>query len=167
MPRETTRSYAGRQVDLELLKHVDTMLQKQPVEPDIEVVPRITAGIEKAVQRYARIFLTAVGTVRLAPEEGNDLTRSIAMGRVQNRATLDHLYSIANARTLASLRESDARGDVYGQIADDERIVSTQLRNLEMVYDALNGGRVKVHVAITTASGDTFSFIIPVDAGVS
>lgn len=167
--RAVTKSYAGRQVDLELLKHVEdpaAFSAFRRVDPDVVPTPRIVAGVEKAVQRYTRIFLTTVGTVRLAKDIGNDLLRSVALGRVQNKAILNHLYSIANAKTLAVLREDDA-DTTYGAIPDDERIVSTRLKDLELVYDAVTGGRVRIHIFITTAAGEGYTFVIPVAAGVS
>lgn len=167
MPRATTRSYAGRQVDLELLKHIEETLPKQPVEPDVVETPRIVSGIEKAVQRYTKLFLTNLGSVRLDTTIGNDLLRGIAEGRVQNQAELDHLYSEANAATLDALSIDDEDTDVYGDIPDDERIESTTLENLELVYDSMTGGRVKVHIILTTAAGNDFRFIIPVAAGVT
>jgi len=170
MVRPKSRSYAGRQVDLELLKHVEdpaafTSLKR--VYPDANTTPRIVAGIEKTVQRFAKLFLTNIGSARLAPDVGNDLLSEIAHGRVNNRGYLDHLAEVANAETLLAMQVDDGNDAVYGEIPDDERIASSELKDVDLSYDALTGGRVHVSVFITTVAGDGYTFIIPVAAGIS
>jgi len=168
--RPKSRSYAGRQVDLELLKHVEdpaafTSLRR--VFPDSNTTPRIVSGIEKQVQRYAKIFLTNLGSSRLAGDVGNDLLREISRGRVNSQGYLDHLAAVANAETLLSMQADDGNEDMFGPVPDDERVVSSELKGVELVRDPLSGGRVHISVFISTAAGDGYTFIIPVAAGVS
>lgn len=166
MARDTTKSYAGRQVDLELLQHVDKMLASQPVRPDI-VVPRIVSGIEKAVQRYTKLFLTNVGSVRADTSVGNTMLHAIGQGMVSNMAELNYQYAVANANTLAILDREDSDIDAYGDIPDDERVVGADLIDLELKYDSLTGGRVYVHVRLNTAAEDSYTFVIPVASGIT
>lgn len=170
MVRDSTRSYAGRQVDLELLKHVDdpaSFISLKRVHPEVEPVPRIVSGIEKAVQRYAKLFLTHLGTVKLDRNVGSTILHQVGQGKVNNTAELNHQYALANGSALRSIRADDADTDTFGAIPDDERIVSTTLVDLELKYDALTGGRVHIHVFLTTAAGEGYTFVIPVAAGIS
>ena len=216
MKRGTTKSYAGRQVDIEALKHVDRMLPVQGVLPSIvsdpvrefssdavysagdvvsragsayrcvkavgpggwtgleswvpcgfwegRQVPRIVSGIEKAVQRYAKLFLTAVGSVRLDASVGSDLLGAIGRGEVSDISTLDSLYVDANGSALAAMAEDDLDTDSFGPIPDDERIVETSLVDMELDEGS---STIRIHVKITTAAGDDFTFVIPVSSGVT
>lgn len=163
MQRPTTRSYAGRQFDIEMLKHVDKMVRKQRVHPDVHNPPRIVSGIEKTVQRYAKLFLTATGSVRCAPEIGNDLLTSVLSGQVSNLAYFNHLYTLADLSAKEAMRADDESG-VFGEIPDDERLVRTTLVDIELEYATATA---KIHVFLETASGDTFTFIIPVESGLN
>jgi len=162
MLRETSTSYASRQVDIEALKHVEKMLRIQRVNPDIQTSPRIVAGIEKAVQRYAKLFLTHIGSVKLAPSVGSELLSAIRNGQVANIATLNYLYSTANVHALQAIRADD-NDAAFGEIPDDERIVSTQLMDLDLDFATRT---VRIHVLLTTAAGEDFKFIIPVGSGI-
>jgi hypothetical protein len=169
-PRPKTKSYAGRQVDLEMLKHVNDpaeFTRWRNVRPSVDETPRLVSGIEKAVQRYAKLFLTHLGSVKLAPGVGNELLYEVAHGNVNSQGYLDHLAIIANADTLDAIRLDDGNTDVYGSIPDDERITNAELKEVELIYDALTGGRVHVHVFITTAAGEGYTFVIPVAAGIT
>jgi len=166
--RKKSRSYAGRQVDLELLKHVEDPAEYtefKEVVPDLTPVPRIVSGIEKAVQRYARVFLTTSGSCRMDREDGNDLLKNIAEGKVSYQSTLEHLVYVANASTLETLAVDD--GDsAFGEIPDDERIVGAEVLDVRVARDVMRGNRVIAHIRIDTAAGEDFTFLIPVNAGV-
>lgn len=163
MKRPTTKSYAGRQVDIEALKHVEKMLSIQRVHPDVNTDPRIVAGIEKAVQRYAKLFLTEIGSMKLAPKVGSRLVSRARNGSISNYAVLDSLYATANRNAVVAIRADDDN-EVFGAIPDDERISNVRL--VDMVLDR-KSATIKIHVFIETAAGDTFTFIIPVGAGIS
>ena len=168
-PRPKSKSYAGRQVDLEMLKHVNdpaAFTVWRNVQPTVNETPRLVAGIEKAVQRYAKLFLTFLGSVRLAPEVGNELLLEVAHGNVNSQGYLDHLAIMANADTLDAIRLDDGNTDVYGEIPDDERIANAELKETKLIYD-IKGCRVHVHIFITTAAGEGYTFIIPVTAGIT
>lgn len=176
MKRQTTKNYAGRQVDIELLKHVEKMLPTQRVyanipldkdsdsdrNSDIKSV-RIVSGIEKAVQRYTKIFLTTLESVRLDKSIGNTLYQSIRSGTISDLASLDGLYSLANMNALEAIIADDNDTETYGDIPDDERIISTELEDLNIDYST---GTVKIHIYLETASGDNFTFVIPIDSGI-
>lgn len=170
MNRPYSKSYANRQVDLELLKHVDDpnkFYKWKMVTPVTHLEPRIVAGIEKVVQRYAHIFLTNLGSMRLAKESGNTLLHNISMGKVSSHGIALHLAALANSNAVASMKFDDNNTDLFGALPDDERILSATLKKVELKYDSLTGGRISVHVAINTAAGNSFEFIVPVSAGIS
>jgi len=163
MNRPTSRSYAGRQVDLEALKHVERTIRTQRVHPDVNTDPRIVAGIEKAVQRYAILFLTHLGSVKLAPDVGSTLLHDALSGRVSSLAQLGNLYALANSSARAAMRADD-EDPGFGSIPDDERVVDTRLVNMDLDYASRT---IRIHVLITTAAGDSFTFIIPVTSGLT
>jgi len=176
--RATTRNYAGRHVDIELLQHMEQPLPVQRVWPDIvgkpevdpgtgrtvtDLAPKIVSGIEKAVQRYAKLLLTNAGSSRLAPGAGNTLVRSVRAGQVSNLAYFGHLFALANITALSAIAEDDADA-AFGSIPDDERIVSANLEDMELERAT---GTARLRIRITTAAGDDYTFIIPVEAGIS
>lgn len=178
MQRPTTRNYAGRQVDIELLQHMEETLAFQRVWPDVvgkpeadlktgrtatNVAPKIVSGIEKAVQRYAKLFLTHTGSVRLAPGAGNDLLQSVKTGQVSNAAYFGHLFAVANMTTLEAIAEDD-NNSAFGEIAGDERIVSADLEDMELEPST---GTASLQIRITTAVGEDYTFIVPVEMGIS
>ena len=168
--RKSTRSYAGRQVDLELLKHVEDpadFVKLRRVHPTASMEPRIVSGIEKVVQRYANIFLTKIGSVKLDGKVGNELLDSIARGMVSNQSRLDHLAAVANSSTVRAMKVDDGKPDIYGPSPPDERIEHAEIVKAELIYNVLTGGRVHVHVKLFTEAGEDFVFIVPVAAGVS
>lgn len=174
MVRPTTRSYAGRQLDIELLKHVEEMKPKQRVGRDVafeydedgnvvDIAPRIVSGIEKTVQRYAKLFLTATGSVRANREIGNDLLESVLTGQVSNMAYFNHLYTLADLSAKEAMRADDEREE-FGSIPDDERLVRTELVDIDLDYLTATA---KIHVFLETAAGDSFTFVIPVESGIN
>ena len=162
--------YSGRQLDIELLQSIRQPVSKKRVYPavnhrisDAEIEsPKIVSGIEKAVQRYAKLFLTEAESVKFEPDTGNEFLSSIRKGMVPNRAYLDYLYNVANHNALRIIRADDADTETFGPIPDDERILTTDLLGLEIDYAKAT---VTVSVLITTYAGDTYTYITPVAAG--
>lgn len=161
--RPVSRSYAGRQLDIELLDHVDDTSPSHSVVADVHTHPRIVAGIEKAVQRYAKLFLTEIGSVMLAPDVGGTVLSEIGLGRVQTTTYLGHLCAVADISALEAMSADDS-DDRFGPTPDDERVVSTTIDDVEL--DRTNG-RVRVKVTLSTAAGEGFTFIVPVSTGTS
>jgi hypothetical protein len=160
--RKTGTDHSGRQLDLELLDHVGDTTAFHPVVADVHGSPRIVSGIEKAVQRYAKLFLTELGSCRADRGVGSHLLSEIGMGMVQSEADLDHLCSVADLSALTTMMREDA-DEAFGQIPDDERVVAT---NLDEISLDRAGGRAHAKVTLTTAAGDDYVFLVPVAAGV-
>ena len=175
MERGTTTSYAGRQVDLELLAPVESpglvyvagKVQRLsgPVDPETGFGGRLLSGVEKVAQRYARLFLTAAGSVKSNPERGTNMLPLVMSGQVSNMSSLEHLCAVANATAVLIMRHDDADRS-YGSVPDDERLERASIVGVSLER---SGGSpyAAVTVRLTTAAGEGCDFVVPVEAGLS
>ena len=159
MTRKTTESHAGRQLDLEVLSHVEKMLPLQRVYPRVDDTPRVVAGIQKAVQRHVKLFLTSLGSMKLEPERGGTLLQDIRKGQINDTVSLKAACGAANAEALSMIRRDDSNTNVFGPIPDDERLVDVSITDA-----SIDRASQTIHVTLTytTAAGDGFTFVIPV-----
>ena len=155
--------YAGRTVDLLLLKTVlDVPAVNQRVQVDVSDGtddPRIVTGIEKLVQRYALLFLNAMGSTKFRPDHGTNLIPRAAKGLIYSRSTLESAAAEANLFASRQIRLADDGDD----IPDDERLVSSEITDLVFVRTA---AQVKISIRLTTAAGQSYVYIIPVNMGI-
>ena len=155
--------YAGRTVDLLLLKTVlNVPALNHRVDIDVSNVsdePMIVAGVEKMVQRYALLFINAMGSTKFCPDHGTDLIPKVATGRVYNMATLESAAAEANFFARRQMTFADNGEDT----PDDERLVESKVIGLEFSREK---ARVKISVRLTTAAGSSYVYIIPVAVGV-
>lgn len=155
--------YAGRTVDLLLLKTVlNVPAASKRVDIDVSDVsgePMIVSGVEKMVQRYALLFLNAMGSTKFRPDHGTNLVPAVAAGRVYNMSSLES--AAAEADFFA--RRQIVSADTYEDTPDDERLVGSKVVGLEF---SRAKSRVKISVRLTTAAGDSYVYIIPVAVGV-
>lgn len=164
----STTSYAGRQLDIELLQHVAVPVD-QRVFPAVDHAsdgsgPRICAGMEKVVQRYAKLLLTDLGSVKFDEDLGNDLLPSIRNGQVYSTAWVTHLFNEANRNVLNAMIADDNDTDTFGALPDDERIDTAELVDLDVDETTAT---VSIHVRITTLAGEDYEFVAPVASGIS
>lgn len=153
--------YSGRTVDLLLLKTIlDVPTVNHRVSLDADGTPMIVTGIEKMVQRYAISFINAMGSTMFRNGHGTNIVPSVAAGLVYNMATLETAAAEANLLASTQMMEADAAED---NTPDDERLVLSEITNLEF---SRSKSRVKIEVKLTSAAGDTYVYIIPVDVGV-
>ena len=153
-------NYLNRQVDMELLQSIAQPVEIQRVHANFIFGPaKIVTGIQKAVQRYALLLLTEIGDVHFDATQGVSFLRPILGGNIQNRGRFQNLFAVANAEVRTQLNSEDAKIDTYGSIPDDERIVNSQLLDFDINFETAT---VTLRVAITTAAGDSFTFIVPV-----
>ena len=155
--------YAGRTVDLLLLKTVlDVPAINQRVQVDVSDGtddPRIVTGIEKLIQRYALLFLNALGSTKFRPDHGTNLIPRAAKGLIYSRSTLESAAAEANLFASRQIRLADEGDD----IPDDERLVSSEITDLVFVRTA---AQVKISIRLTTAAGQSYVYIIPVNMGI-
>ena len=164
----TSTSYANRQLDMELLQHV-AIPYDQRVFPAVDhdkdgSGPRICAGMEKVVQRYAKLLLTDLGSVKFDDLLGNNLMSSIRNGEVYSTAWLTQLFNEANRNVLNAMIMDDNDTDTFGDAPDDERIDTAELVDLEIDQATAS---VRIHVKITTLAGEEYEYIAPVSSGIS
>lgn len=150
-------SYSNRQVDIELLQSITAVKPTAVSVSSVSKVPKNVTGPQKAVQRYALIFLSTLGDVRFDPTFGTNFLISVAAGSIQNNAQLLNAFAVANAAVLTILEIEDS-DDTYGTIPDDERITAAELTDYEV---DVSRGRILIYIQLTLASGDTTSFILP------
>lgn len=152
--------YAGRTVDLLLLKTVlDAPVELKRVDVNVSGTPMIVTGIEKLVQRYALLFLTALGSVKFAEGRGTNIIPRVASGRVYDMATLETAAAEANMMARTRIASGDAGEDT----PDDERLINSVVEKLEF---SRQESRVRISVRLTTAAGQTYLYVIPVAVGV-
>ena len=153
-------NYADRQVDVELLQSIPQPVELKRVYTNFIHGPsKIVTGIQKAVQRYALLLLTTVKDVNFDQRQGTNFLRPILSGNIQNRGAFQSLFVLANADVRNQLRAEDADTDLYGSIPDDERITNSALLDFDIDF---NTATVTLRVGLTTAAGDTYTFIVPV-----
>lgn len=167
MARKTTRNYSGRQVDIELLHHIEGPTNRfELVFPDafgLRGTARMASGVQKCVQRYAKLFLTGLGSVKSDPDLGSELLHDMAAGMVSDEADLNHLCSMASTSAVIAMSEDDSDGS-FGDVPDDERLEYVELSPAEIDRST---GTARVSAAITTAAGESYEFVIPVASGLS
>lgn len=155
--------YAGRTVDLLLLKTVlDVPAVNQRVQVDVSDgadEPMIVTGIEKLVQRYALLFLNALGSTKFRPNHGTNLIPRASRGMIYSMATLESSAAEANLFASRQIRLADEGDD----IPDDERLVSSEITDLVFVRTA---AQVKISIRLTTAAGQSYVYIVPVNMGI-
>jgi hypothetical protein len=154
--------YAGRQVDIELLQSIQQpVLEQQVTVSNVAQMPKIVAGIEKLVQRYANALLTSLGTVYFDRGYGTDLLSTIMSGRVQDQGKLQNVFGSANVNTIRQLQADDADTDTYGTQPADEQLKMAELLDFNIDYAT---STIYLQVLITSQAGTSLEFIVPVTA---
>ena len=159
MNRPSKIDYAGRTIDLLLLKTVIRPVSETIVDPDVAHVPMATTGIEKLVQRYALLFLTKLGTVKNSPEEGSEFMQSLGRGMIYDENTLKAEAAKANSLVSRQIRKEDASIET----ADDEALDSATVTDLRLDRATQS---VIVQVTIVTRAGESYTYITPITIGV-
>lgn len=153
--------YSGRTVDLLLLKTIlKVPALGHRVRLDAGGDPMIVSGIEKMVQRYAVAFLNALGSTKFRSGHGTRLIPEVAAGRVYDMSALTSAAAAADLLAKTQIMESDAE---LPDTPDDERLTKSEIIDLE--FDG-SASRIRIEVELTSAAGDSYVYIIPVDVGV-
>jgi hypothetical protein len=155
-----TRDYTGRQVDLEFLQTVNSPVDT--VEMSMSAVlgsSRRVAGIQKAIQRYVALLLTPSDSVPFAGDAGNALYSALRSGSVSNMGYLRHLFNMANAVALDTMRKDDYNISRFGDQPDDERVASVSLSGMTIDHSTSTLG---LSLTFRTAAGSDYSYILPI-----
>jgi len=151
--------YSNRQVDVELLQSISKPVSEQQVTVgNVTFTPKIVAGVEKVVQRYASLLMATAGEVKFTQDVGGELIQRVVRGQVSNHGYLNHLFSVASLRALRAMQRDDA-DPRFGNTMKDERLVAATL--LESRVD-FKTGTVNLSVLLTTEAGNAFTYVIPV-----
>ena len=161
-------NYAGRQLDMELLQHIATPVN-QRVNPSVDrgdsgIGPSITTGMQKVVQRYAKLLLTDLGSVKFDKEVGGDLLTSIRKGEIQSNAYLAFVFNIASDNAVRKMKHDDGLTDIYGEQPSDEKITEAILVDYAVMPEKAT---IHVHVRIVTEAGENYVYLVPVPIGIS
>ena len=154
-----TTSYAGRQVDLELLQSISAPgAMQRVVISNVSDDPKMVAGVEKAIQRYACLLLTSLNDVHFNQSAGGNLVESLLQGTLPNAGYLNHLFGVASANALQLIAADDVNA-VFGSTPADEKVTAATLQSSSVDYTT---GTVLLNVLVQVAAGNSFSFILPV-----
>ena len=160
MNTTTTTDYTGRQLDVELLQSITKPAELIPVTvSNVSTPPKLVAGIQKLVQRYALLLLTNVGEVKFDQEQGGDLMRLLLEGYVQDVGQLQYAFAYANDRVTRMLNEEDINTDLYVASSPDEQISTATL--LDAQVDKVTS-TAYLRVYIVSQAGEDFTFVVPV-----
>lgn len=156
--------YAGRTVDLLLLKTIlEVPFARTRMEIDVSNVagePMIVSGIEKMVQRFANVFITAMGSAKFRETYGTNLVSRVKHGFVYNMATLEAEAAEANMLARTQIRQADEDED---ETPADERLASSEV--VDLVFSK-EKATVRISILLTTEAGSSYTYIIPVPVGV-
>lgn len=154
-----SKNYAGRTVDLLLLKTVqEAPVYKKRVSLDVEDKPMIVSGVEKLVQMYTLVFLTEMGTCHADEGRGTGILADVNHGRIYDMATLTSSAAEANA-----LAKRQVMAESYDDVPPDERLADAEVTELALDKESATA---MISVRLTTEAEDSFDYIIPVGIGV-
>ena len=122
--------------------------------------PRTITGIQKMVQRYVSTLLTQLESIGFDQAYGTDFWRDVARGVSQNAGAVESAFMFANSDVMTQMAAEDDNTDLYGPIADDERLVSANLLDFNL---DLKSGVLYISVELESQSGDTYSYSVPVN----
>ena len=111
------------------------------------------------VQRYAILFINAMGSTKFRPDHGTDIVPSVGKGLIYSTETLEAAAAEANLLAQRQMILADTGIDT----PDDERMVDSVVANVEFSREK---ALAKISVNLTTAAGKSYVYIIPVAVGV-
>lgn len=156
-------NYAGRTVDLLLLKTVLSVpAVNHRVDLDVSNAvdePMIVTGIEKMVQRFAVLFINALGSTKFRENHGTELIPKVGKGLVYDEQTLTSVAGLANLSAKTEMKKGDNGLDT----PDDEALDDSEIIDLKFSRETAS---VKISIKLTSKAGDSYTYIIPVAIGV-
>ena len=161
----STTSYSKRQLDLEVLQSL-----QEPVTSYTEVVPsatalvpKIVAGPQKLVQRYAVLFTTITDSDIVHPGEGTELYGIFDTGNVGGAGMIRLYAEAANSMARRMIKADDENEATFGKQPADEKLDDSWIR--DVVVDRSTRS-ISIYVSIRSAAGSVVTFVVPTSAGV-
>ena len=161
---ESTTDYSNRLLDLECLQTVE-----YPDTRSVEVLPGITndtpkivAGPQKLVQRYAVLFTTIIGSDVMRKNFGTTLLSKVVSGNFGGYTEVEFLANSANMYAKERIQEEDD-DDRFGNQPDDEKLSDSWISDIVVDREER---RIAIHASILTAAGELVTFVVPTPAGI-
>lgn len=151
----TTTDYTGRKKDILILQKVDPLSSAvQPVSVAFTSQSRMTAGVEKLVQRYLITLFTESGSQADYPAFGSSFFANLKTGRNKlSSIDLTHIFNFANAVVVRAFKEYQATKE---NLPLDE-----QLATAKLVEATFNSNAVHFSIELKTLAGDNIEFVLP------
>jgi hypothetical protein len=150
---KTITSYSGRSVDLLIFQNADYTGKDTQMTVGFGDTAKITTGVQKAMQRWAIMFLTRKGTVVGDPEFGTDF-----MSKLLRRQLPDDM-AVQSAFAVAARDISDYLLTTLPTTTPSDEIITEA--NLLPGW-TLNRTSLKLRVGLTTAAGTQLTVVLPV-----
>lgn len=146
--------YTGRKRDINIAFGIDpTNPDRQVLNLSFGAISTFCAGVQKLVQKYMILFLTAIGSQSQFPTFGTEFAGTIYSGNLASREDVLHAFNFANFSVLETLKAYQAKNP---SLPLDEQISTALLNNLEV-----EGDRLSVEIRIVTNAGEDVDFLIP------
>ena len=156
----STTDYSGRQVDMELLQTISQPTGTRRLSISIaQPIARIVTVIQKAVQRYATLFLSMKDS-QFDSSLGTDFMAQVQQGWLGTREKVSTAFAFANADVMEIMQKDD-RDATYGDQPADEQVVQADLLDYQVDYAS---ARLSLTIQLTTAAGDAVTFVLPTSA---
>ena len=155
MTMTVSSNYEGRTVDLEAFQTVQYPASLTPLTMTLrrDGKSRKVTGIQKLAQRYLILFMTNLGDIKYAEEQGTEFLKTVINGGVQTRSDVVILFAFANSNVEVQLDADDSSDD-----PPDERFQSAKLLSYDLDFA---NSRLYMRVLLTSLSGEDYEFIIP------
>lgn len=157
---DISTDYSGRQVDLEHFQAVQQPVGSVRLTKTLaRTQPRVVAGLQKLVQRYAVLLLSQIETIYLAPEQGTDFLQRILRGGGRSRGHILQTFAFASSDVIAQLRQDDGDEALFGPVQSDEQIKQAQL--LDYSVD-IPTSTLSLSIYIENQLGTGTKYLLPV-----
>lgn len=113
----------------------------------------LCTGIQKTAQRVLYVLLMKLGSIPLRPTDGTPFMIDAERGAWRTTADVFQSFTAAKLYLLRQLRSVEEETDPLDEIVDD-----VVLENVSLDF-----GSVSVTIRLTTASGDDYTFIAPIN----
>ena len=161
----TSTSYSKRQLDLESLQsmRVPSTAYEEVVPSVSYMVPKIAAGPQKLVQRYAVLFTTVTGSDPVRPDDGTNLYGVFDTGNIGSTSAVRLMANMANSIVRDRIREDDSNEDTFGRQPDDEKLDDCWISRVSVDTTSRT---ISVYASIRSRAGTEVEFIVPTSAGI-
>ncbi|NBQ69087.1 MAG: hypothetical protein EBU46_09750 [Nitrosomonadaceae bacterium] len=155
MIRDLNKNYAGRTVDVCISGKLEPQTNGvQPLGLTFGRVSTKCAGVQKLLQRYTIMLLTAKGSQKDNPNFGTDLIPILLGGNLIDVGHLVHTFNLASWSVVKTLRDYQSK--------HPEQPADEQINTALLVDYKVQGSTVLFNVKIQTQAGDIIDFVLPV-----